>query len=120
MNLIIRKSLITSKIDSIFFEYQIFFSRKSIVYTKRRTRAVAARTTKIESEPIHMTRRATRNQKPIKEIETNKRQTRKRKQSTTDDGSNNTVALRKKKAVPPPPKKTNTRKTRVKKTKGLV
>jgi hypothetical protein len=66
-----------------------------------------------------MTRRATRNKKPIKEIETNKQQTRKRKQSISEDGNNNTVALRKKKAVAPPPTKTNTRKTRVKKTKGL-
>jgi len=66
-----------------------------------------------------MTRRATRNQRPIKEIDTNKRQTRKRKQSISDDGNNNTVALRKKKAVAPPPAKTNTRKPRVKKTKGL-
>jgi len=95
---------------------EILDHQKSIVYAKRRTRTVA---TKIEPEPIHMTRRTTRKQKPIKEIETNKRQTRKRKQSISDDGNNNnnTVALRKKKAVDPPPAKTNTRKTRVKKTK---
>lgn len=67
-----------------------------------------------------MTRRATRNQKPTKEmIETKKRQTRKRKQSISDDTNNNTVALRKKKVVPTPPAKTNTGKTRVKKPKGL-
>lgn len=97
--------------------------RKSVVYTKRRTRAVAApppiMTTKVESEPIHMTRRTTRKQKPIKEIEPTKRQTRKRKQSVSDDTNNHTVALRKKKAVSSPPAKPAARKTRVKKQKGF-
>jgi len=92
---------------------------KSVVYAKQRRRAAAAPTTKIESEPIHMTRRATRNQQPTKEIETTKRQPRKRKQSVSDDGNNNTVALRKKKTVPPPPAKTKTRKTRAKKPKEV-
>ena len=102
-----------------FSHQQISLPRKSIVYTKRRTHAIV--TTKIESEPIHLTRRGTRDRKPTKEFETNQRPTRKRKQSTSDDGINTTVALRKKKkaAASPPPAKTKTRKTRVKKTKGL-
>jgi len=94
--------------------------QKSIVYAKRRTRA-AAPAPKIESEPIHRTRRhAPRNQKQTEEIVPKKRQTRKRKQSISDDGNNNnnTVALRKKKAISSP-KKTITRKTRVKKIKEV-
>jgi hypothetical protein len=65
-----------------------------------------------------MTRRATRKQKEPEVVHTTKRQPRKRKLSISEDGSDNTVALRKKKAVPPPAK-TTTRKTRVKKIKGL-
>jgi hypothetical protein len=72
----------------------------------------------MEPEPVHMTRRATRKQKEPEVVHTTKRQPRKRKLSISEDGSDNTVALRKKKAVPPPAK-TTTRKTRVKKIKGL-
>ncbi len=85
-----------------------------MVYSKRRTRTAAV--TKIEPEPIHITRYATRKLKQTKEIETIKPQSRKRKQSISDDGNeNNPVTLRKKKAAVPPP----ARKARVKKTKGL-
>lgn len=90
-----------------------------MIYTKRRTQAVA--TTKIEPERSRITRRATRNQKAPKEIDTTKRQTRKRKQSTSVDGGNTTVALRKKKAIAPrspSPLKVNTRKKRGRKPKG--
>ncbi|CAF1437641.1 unnamed protein product, partial [Adineta steineri] len=97
-----------------------FFRRKSVVYSKRRTRALTTTKSKIEPEPIHMTRRTTRKQKQTNESDTTtNRQTRKRKQSISDDdGNNNTVALRKKKAVPPPAKP-KTRKTRAKKIKEV-
>ncbi|CAF3772410.1 unnamed protein product [Rotaria sordida] len=84
--------------------------QKSIIYSKRPTRT---KRTKIESEPIHLTRHATKKQ--------NQRQTRKRKQSISDDENNhnnNTVVLHKKKPIPPPAK-TNTRKTRVRKPKEI-
>jgi hypothetical protein len=57
-----------------------------------------------------MTRRATRNQKPTKEmIETKKRQTRKRKQSGSDD-TNKRQTQKRKQSVPDDTKKRQTRK----------
>ncbi|CAF1438955.1 unnamed protein product [Adineta steineri] len=100
---------------------EIVDNEKSVVYSKRRTRALTTTKSKIEPEPIHMTRRTTRKQKQTNEGDTTtNRQTRKRKQSKSDDddGNNNTVALRKKKAAPPPAKP-KTRKTRVKKIKEV-
>lgn len=90
-----------------------------MIYSKRRTRGIA--TTKFEPEPNRITRRAPRAPKVTKEIDTTKRQTRKRKQSSSVDGSNTTVALRKKKQAmtPPSPTKITTRKKRGRKPKGL-
>ena len=94
------------------------FRRKSIIYTKRRTRAIAE--PKANAEPIHMTRRTARKPKPAVETEPIKRPARKRKQSVVDldDGNTNTVALPKKKANRATTKST-TRKPRAKKEKGL-
>ncbi|CAF2876353.1 unnamed protein product [Rotaria sp. Silwood2] len=86
--------------------------KKPMVHSKRPTRT---KRTKVETEPIHLTRRITKKQN---QIDTNQRQTRKRKKSIADDGNDNTVVLRKKKPVPSPAK-TNTKKKRVKKTKEV-
>ncbi|CAF1295782.1 unnamed protein product [Adineta ricciae] len=92
--------------------------QKSIIYTKRRTHAVAE--PKANPEPVHMTRRTARKPKPAMEIEPIKRPARKRKQSVVDldDGNTNIVALPKKKANRATTKST-TRKPRAKKEKEI-